>query len=103
MGCIGAEIVQAPEKSEAEINRMQMVSIGWKMRSLKSTADSLLRSATRLEQEIERETRYWEKILTVKEQGWSLCRLPREKHTLGVRFGFAEGHQSPTFYSTNGS
>lgn len=103
MGCIGAEIVQAPEKPEAEINKMQMVSIGWKMRSLKSTADSLLRSATRLEQEIERETRYWEKILKVKEQGWSLCRLPREKHTLGVRFGFAEGHQSPTFYSTIGS
>lgn len=103
MGCIGAEIVQAPERLEAETNKMQMVSIGWKMQSLRATADSLLRSATRLEQEIGRETRYWEKILTVKEQGWSLCRMPREKHTLGVRFGFAEGYKSPTFYSIYGS
>lgn len=103
MGCIGAEIVQDPERSEAEINKMQMLSIGWKMQSLKSTADSLLRSAARLEQEIGRETRYWEQILAVKEQGWSLCRLPREKHTLGVRFGFAEGHKLPSFNSMHGS
>lgn len=103
MGCIGAEIFQTPERSEAEINKMQTVSLGWKMQSLKSTADSLLRSATRLEQEIGRETRYWEQILAVKEHGWSLCRLPREKHTLGVRFGFAEGHKSPTLNSMYGS
>lgn len=103
LGCIEAEIVQAPERSETEINKMQMVSIGWKMLSLKATADSLLRSATRLEQEIVRETRYWEQILAVKEQGWSLCRLPREKHMLGVRFGFAECHKLPTFNSMHGS
>ncbi len=96
MGCLGAEVVQAPEKSEAEIKALQIVSVGWKMQSLKSTADSLLRSATRLEQEVGRETKYWEKILAVKEQGWSLCRLPREKHTLGVRYGFAEGMKSST-------
>ena len=99
MGCIAAEIVQTPERSRAEINKMQMVSIGWKMQSLKSTADSLLRSATRLGQEIGRETKYWEQILAVKEHGWSLCRLPREKHTLGVRFGFAEGDTLPMFNS----
>ncbi len=61
------------------------------MKSLNSAADSLLKSASRLEEEVEKETRYWSRALTVKEKGWSLSRLPREKHTLGVRYGFAEG------------
>ena len=68
-----------------------MASIGWRMKSLNSAADSLLKSASRLEEEVEKETRYWSQTLAVKEKGWSLSRLPREKHTLGVRYGFAEG------------
>lgn len=39
-----------------------------------------------------RETTYWDQVLAVKEKGWSLSRLPREKHTLGVRYGFAEAY-----------
>lgn len=62
------------------------------MQSLSSAADSLLQAATRLEDEVGRETTYWDQVLSVKEEGWSLCRLPREKHTLGVRYGFAESH-----------
>ena len=65
--------------------------MGWKLQSLNSTADSLLRSATRLEQEIEQETTHWKQVLEIQEKGWSISRLPNEKHTLGVRFGFAEG------------
>lgn len=91
LGCLDTDVVQAHQKSEAEKQRDELVSVGWKMQSLDSVANSLLRSATRLEQEIERETKYWGQVLAVKEHGWSLCRLPREKHTLGVRYGFAEG------------
>lgn len=40
---------------------------------------------------MEVESKYWEQVLGVKENGWSLCRLPREKHTLGVKYGFNEG------------
>lgn len=39
-----------------------------------------------------KETTYWDQVLAVKEKGWSLSRLPREKHTLGVRYGFAEAY-----------
>ncbi|KAL9125354.1 MAG: hypothetical protein Q9175_008090, partial [Cornicularia normoerica] len=39
-----------------------------------------------------REANYWDQVLAVKEKGWSLSRLPRENHTLGVRYGFAESH-----------
>lgn len=96
LGCLDTDVVQVPQKSEAEKNQVELVSVGWKMQSLDSVADSLLRSATRLEQEIERETKYWGQVLAVKEHGWSLCRLPREKHTLGVRYGFAEGRNLTT-------
>ena len=68
-----------------------LISMGWKLQSLNSTVDSLLRSATRLEQEIEQEATHWKQVLEIQEKGWSISRLPNEKHTLGVRFGFAEG------------
>ena len=61
------------------------------MQSLNNAADSLLKSASRLEEEIGKETKYWNSVLAVKDKGWSLSRLPREKHTLGIRYGFAEG------------
>ncbi len=92
MGSLGAEIMQKPQLSDEDKRDDEMVSLGWKMQSLSNTADSLLKSATRLEQEMELETKYWEQVLAIKEEGWSLCRLPREKHTLGVRYGFAEGN-----------
>ena len=36
------------------------------------------------------EARYWEDVLAVKQKGWSVCRYPRERQTLGVRYGFLE-------------
>lgn len=96
LGSLGAEVVQAPKVSDAEKQNENMVAIGWRMQSLNRTADSLLESSSRLEEEISRETRYWEQVLAVKEKGWSLHRLPREKHTLGVRYGFAEGLTTST-------
>lgn len=90
-GALGVDRLQAPQKSETDLHNVQMVELGWKTQSLESAAESLLNSATRLEKELEAETRYWDQVLKIKEQGWSVTRLPREKHALGVRFGFAEG------------
>ena len=91
LGSIGTERNQALQSSASKKKQDDMTILGWKLQSLNSTADSLLSSAARLESEMEKETKYWEQVLSVKEQGWSLSRLPREKHTLGVRYGFAEG------------
>lgn len=94
IGSLGVGIIRQPQPSGTEKRDAKLVSQGWKLQGLTSAADSLLRSATRLEIEMEQETRYWEQVLAVKEQGWSICRLPRDRHTLGVRYGFAEGkHQ----------
>lgn len=83
--------MQEPSKSEVVKNTDELVGLGWRLQSLTRSADSLLNSASRLQQEMEHETAYWQEILSVKEKGWSLCRIPGESHTPGVRFGFVEG------------
>ena len=95
LGSLGVEPVQRPAIGEAEKRNNEMVAMGWRVRSLNSAADSLLASATRLGAEVRKETNYWDKLLTVKDEGWSVSRLPRDKHTLGVRFGFTEGTVTP--------
>ena len=91
MGSVSTEVLKDHEMSPAKTIQSDMLSMGWRMQSLNRAADSIVDSASRLEKEVEKETSYWSQILAVKEKGWSLSRLPREKHTLGVHYGFAEG------------
>ena len=93
LGSVAAELTQLPSVSETKKRDDSLTSTGWKLQSLRSASNSLFRSATMLEKELEQETRYWNQVLAVKESGWSLCRLPREKHTLAVRYGFSEGRR----------
>ncbi len=90
-GSLGAEIMQATSEAKPDEMSEDLVGLGWRMRSLTRSADSLLTSATRLEQEIERESTYWRQVLAVKEAGWPICRYPGDRQALAVRFGFAEG------------
>ncbi|KAG9941541.1 hypothetical protein KCU85_g9572, partial [Aureobasidium melanogenum] len=77
-----------PNKEQEKVD--DTIARGWRLQSLQSSADSLLGAATRLENDVRRETHYWEQVLSVSDKGWSISRLPREKHNLGVRFGFLE-------------
>ncbi|MCJ1355311.1 MAG: RNA polymerase II mediator complex subunit [Icmadophila ericetorum] len=90
LGSLGAEMVKKSEVSDARVQEDSLVSMGWRLQSLNSAADSLLRSASRLEKQVTEETDYWDEVLAVQQQGWSVCRIPRERHTLGVRYGFSE-------------
>lgn len=90
LGTVGSDKLNDSRVSKAQREDNNRIAKGWKLQSLNDTVDSLLNSATRLEKEIEVETKYWEQILTVSEKGWAICRIPQEKHTLGVRFGFVE-------------
>jgi mediator of RNA polymerase II transcription subunit 17 len=91
MGTLGADKLYAPRMADAQKQDNKQVAKGWKSQSVDKTVDSILASASRLEKEIEVETKYWQQVLTVSDSGWSVCRLPKERHTLGVRFGFSEG------------
>lgn len=88
---LGADKVAASRITDAQKQDNNKVAKGWKIQNLDKTVDSILASAIRLEKEIEHETKYWEQVLAVSEKGWAVCRLPNQKHILGVRFGFSEG------------
>jgi mediator of RNA polymerase II transcription subunit 17 len=77
-----------PNKEQEMVD--DTIARGWGIQSLQASADSLLGAATRLEKNVRKETHYWEQVLSVSDKGWSISRLPREKHNLGVRFGFLE-------------
>lgn len=93
MGTLGADKLPHSRITEQRKQENKQVAKGWKMQNLNKAVDSILAAATRLEKEIELETRYWDQVLAVSERGWAICRMPQEKHTLGVRFGFSEGRK----------
>lgn len=73
------------------------MSRGWRLQSFDAAANKLLKSATRLEAEVASETRYWSEVLAVKDKGWKVSRLPRERQALGVQYGFLEGRFTARF------
>jgi mediator of RNA polymerase II transcription subunit 17 len=91
LGSLNSEIISPPPKPEAVVRDTKTVSRGWRLQNFNAAADKLLKSASRLENEVASETRYWHEVLAVKEKGWKLCRLPRQGQTLGVQYGFLEG------------
>ncbi|KAI1178969.1 subunit 17 of mediator complex-domain-containing protein [Nemania sp. FL0916] len=90
IGTLGASKLKEPNVTEAQIQHDLSVATGWRVMGINNMVDSVLAAAERLEKEIELETKYWADVLSVSEDGWTVCALPQEPHTLGVRFGFAE-------------
>lgn len=88
VGTLGADRIKIKPKETD--NETRLVVKGWKSKCLSSAAKSLLDASTRLDQEADREGRYWDELLKVKNAGWALCRLNRDSQSLGVRYGFAE-------------
>lgn len=91
LGSLGIDVIKTPEKTEAAQKEIVDLSRGWKLENFDAAANKLLQSASRLEEEVAAETKYWAGILDIKEKGWKVCRLPRERQTLGVQYGFLEG------------
>jgi len=95
MGTFGSDKLHASLVTKELKEDHMKVARGWKVQGLTKTVDSILAAATRLEKEIDNETKYWKEVLSVSEKGWAVCHLPTDKNTLGVRFGFSES--SPSF------
>ncbi|KMQ42801.1 hypothetical protein A7C99_4921 [Trichophyton rubrum] len=94
-GSLGIDRIRTPDRTEANKKDIELVSKGWKLESFSSAANNLLEAATRLQKEVAAETKYWSEVLAIKEKGWKICRLPRERQTLGVQHGFLEA--TPVF------
>ncbi|EED14315.1 RNA polymerase II mediator complex component SRB4, putative [Talaromyces stipitatus ATCC 10500] len=95
MGSLNIDVVKAPPKSQTALRDTQNVAHGWKIESFNASANRLLKAASRLESEVAAETKYWDQVLSIKDKGWKVCRLPRERQVLGVQYGFMEA--APTF------
>lgn len=90
MGTLGATKLATSNLSEARLQDNKIVSTGWKFTDIDRTVNSVLTSASRLQKEISLETKYWAEVLAVSDSGWAVSRVPHERHTLGVRYGFSE-------------
>ncbi|KAJ5499413.1 Mediator complex subunit Med17 [Penicillium expansum] len=95
LGSLNAEVVNPPPKPESTTKDISAVSRGWRIQNFNAAANKLLQAASRLETEVASETRYWNEVLAVKDKGWKVSRLPREKQALGVQYGFLEA--TPVF------
>ncbi|KGO74114.1 Mediator complex, subunit Med17 [Penicillium italicum] len=95
LGSLNADVVNPPPKPESTTKDVSAVSRGWRIQNFNAAANKLLQAASRLETEVASETRYWNEVLAVKDKGWKVSRLPREKQALGVQYGFIEA--TPVF------
>ncbi|KAK8192624.1 RNA polymerase II mediator complex subunit [Zalaria obscura] len=89
-GTLGIDAWHNVQPDREQEQKDEVLAKGWRIQSLQASADSLLSAATRLNNNVKRETQYWEQVLAVSERGWSICRMRGERNNLGVRFGFSE-------------
>lgn len=89
-GTIGVDMWQRMPVDQAREAQNALLATNVKMEGLQSSADSLLGSAKRMEENVRRETEYWDQVLSISERGWNVCLVPGQQHRLGVRFGFSE-------------
>ncbi len=94
-GTLGMDKLHAARISIATREANKNTAKGWKTQGLNKSVDSILAAAERLKNEVEHETIFWGQVLAISDNRWAICRLPYDKHTLGVRFGSSEGKMLP--------
>lgn len=91
IGTLGADRVEASNVTPEMAEDKQNIAVGMTLMEINTTRDFAQDAARFLKQEMEAEGKYWEEVIKVQANGWSIGKLPNERHTLGVRFGFSEG------------
>jgi len=86
-----------PKPEEAErledlAAKQVLVAKGSRMEALDYAVEAILKAAKRLEKEVRRETKHWQEIVSVSNNGWPIQRLRQNaRHVpFGVRYGFPE-------------
>jgi mediator of RNA polymerase II transcription subunit 17, fungi type len=91
IGTMGADRLESSNLTPDKVRDRDSIATGWTLLEINQTRDAADEAARFLRKEIRAEGRYWEEVMTVHKEGWSICKMPQERHTLGVRFGFSEG------------
>jgi mediator of RNA polymerase II transcription subunit 17 len=92
VACLGYDRISRREDKRA-LSEETRIARAWKIDGLNNAADMLLSASKRLGAEVEKETKYWEEVLDIRNDGWVVTRMPRERNVLAVRYGFAESAQ----------
>jgi mediator of RNA polymerase II transcription subunit 17, fungi type len=95
IGSLDARVMKYTPPTNSESKSVDLVSRAYKLQGFSNAADKILGAASRLEEEATKEKRYWEQILSIKQKGWSVSKVPRDPRTLGVHFGFRDA--APSF------
>ncbi|KAL2689725.1 hypothetical protein Neosp_003785 [[Neocosmospora] mangrovei] len=90
IGTMGFDKLDDPTVSPAKAKDHEDVAVGWTIMKVNKTRDAAEEACKFLQKEIAAEGKYWDEIVAVQKNGWSISRVPKERHTLGVRFGFSE-------------
>jgi mediator of RNA polymerase II transcription subunit 17 len=94
--------LRAEEKARRDYTRRRqaLAMKGSRMDALDWATDTLLKAATNLESTIRNETKYWDEILSISDQGWQMQRTRRgvRNAPYAVKYGPLEGslHRSTT-------
>ncbi|OTB17048.1 hypothetical protein K445DRAFT_316557 [Daldinia sp. EC12] len=99
IGTLGASKLHESNITEERRQDDIAVGTGWRLMGVNNMVDSVVAAAEKLEKEMQLEAKYWADVLAVSESNWAVCAMPQEKHTLGVRFGFAES--APEFRNSS--
>lgn len=96
IGTLGASRLDTSNATPAKEKEQEEVAQGWTLMEINKARDAAESASAFLAKEVEAESLYWEKVVGVQKSGWSLCKMPQEQHTLGVRFGFSECTSIPS-------
>lgn len=91
IGTVGADKLDDSNITEERIKDQESTAVGRTLMEINKNRDAAEEASTFLQRELAAEGKYWEEVMAVQKSGWSICRVPTERHSLGVRFGFSEG------------
>ncbi|PNS13778.1 hypothetical protein CAC42_3271 [Sphaceloma murrayae] len=89
-GSLGMDIWEGMGEDAAREKQDGLLARGKRLEGLRGAAEGLGRAEERLRVTVEKERKYWDGILKLREEKWSVCRIPGERGMLGVRYGFPE-------------
>ncbi|ETN38271.1 uncharacterized protein HMPREF1541_06302 [Cyphellophora europaea CBS 101466] len=66
------------------------LSKGWRTEGFASASNALTSASERLKKESQRQSSFWQQVADVGQEGWKVCRHPRDRRAMGVHFGMTE-------------
>ncbi|KAG5919690.1 hypothetical protein E4U42_006437 [Claviceps africana] len=90
IGTLGADRLDEPTRKPNKAADEEEVAVGLALMLINQARDAAEQAGKFLQKEAEAENKYWQDVVAVKQAGWAICRVPNQRHALGVKFGFSE-------------